>query len=409
MTWSLRAAAASLVLLALYCIASDDGSLHVLLNAVPHASSLTASALPRPTHLAAAAAAAAADSNAAVTVSSAPVHDSEIPAYLPPAFALVSSFVLGVASTGDGITFLMLWSFAGHFGLLGHNYSFAKAVFYMSFIPLFCAPPIVWAARKELVAIVGYGVLSALVACPFVLLGQFYLLQGHISVIKYTSGVMFLLFSTYHLLVSAYAFGKKRSQSCSQEPLFASTAASHAEFQLDDSQCIILNCPSRPDYPHWRWLASFYERHPALRDLMQLVFPRISESHKKCETGVVVLTVAGAASGFLQGLVGSASAPTLMAFSFMDVTKASMRGTRPRAAIRRCSACLTQSRHCRVGPRHIRPFCRLQFVFKYLVALVRCPRCLRRRPPHLTPFTMYVHDELPIYLATGLCALIGTA
>ena len=65
---------------------------------------------------------------------------------------------------------------------------------------------------------------------------------------------------------------------------------------------------------------------------MQLVFPLISESHKKCETGVVVLTVAGTASGFLQGLVGSASAPTLMAFSFMDVTKASMRGARARRA-----------------------------------------------------------------------------
>jgi hypothetical protein len=170
-----------------------------------------------------------------------------------------------------------------------------------------------------------------------VLIGQHYLLMGHISVVKYTSGVLFLLFSSYSLLASAFAFGKKRSHSSSQEPLFASTAPSHAEFTLDESQCVITNCPSRPEFPHWRWLAPFYERHPALRDLMELVFPRISESHKKCETGVAVFTVAGAASGFLQGMVGSASPPTLMAFSYLDVTKASMRGVLPLA--RACCDC----------------------------------------------------------------------
>jgi len=156
MSWPPRAAAAALGLLALlYCVASNDAGFQLLSSATPHASPPLGNARPRAVHIDAAAAAASGGTGA-VTVASAPAHDSEIPVYLPPLFALASSFVLGVASTGDGIVFLMLWSFAGHFGWLGHNYSFAKAVFYMSFIPLFCAPPIVWAARKELTSIVGY-------------------------------------------------------------------------------------------------------------------------------------------------------------------------------------------------------------------------------------------------------------
>ena len=42
---------------------------------------------------------------------------------------------------------MMLWTFAGQFGLLGDDYTFQKAVFYTSFFPVFCSPPIVWAAR----------------------------------------------------------------------------------------------------------------------------------------------------------------------------------------------------------------------------------------------------------------------
>ncbi len=79
-----------------------------------------------------------------------------------------SQVVLGVTSTGEGVTFMMLWTFAGQFGLLGDDYTFQKAVstasypsaarrcdfscfvsqvFYTSFFPVFCSPPILWAAR----------------------------------------------------------------------------------------------------------------------------------------------------------------------------------------------------------------------------------------------------------------------
>jgi hypothetical protein len=36
--------------------------------------------------------------------------------------------VLGITSAGEGITFMMLWTFAGQFGLLGTDYTFQKAV-----------------------------------------------------------------------------------------------------------------------------------------------------------------------------------------------------------------------------------------------------------------------------------------
>ena len=84
--------------------------------------------------------------------------------------------MLGITSAGEGITFMMLWTFAGQFGLLGTDYTFQKAVsalmrglgcliqssyflcnphlllfpqvFYTSFFPVFCSPPILWAARS---------------------------------------------------------------------------------------------------------------------------------------------------------------------------------------------------------------------------------------------------------------------
>lgn len=36
--------------------------------------------------------------------------------------------MLGITSAGEGITFMMLWTFAGQFGLLGSDYTFQKAV-----------------------------------------------------------------------------------------------------------------------------------------------------------------------------------------------------------------------------------------------------------------------------------------
>ena len=94
-------------------------------------------------------------------------HNSTPPAPPP-------QIVLGITSAGEGITFMMLWTFAGQFGLLGTDYTFQKAVsvlmrgfgclflfyfcnphfplflqvFYTSFFPVFCSPPILWAARS---------------------------------------------------------------------------------------------------------------------------------------------------------------------------------------------------------------------------------------------------------------------
>ena len=120
---------------------------------------------------------------------------------------------------------MMLWTFAGQFGLLGDDYTFQKAVsaafhppaarrcdvscfvsqvFYTSFFPVFCSPPILWAARwlpppssiltsettnsttfthckivtfhfeprHELKTVFGYGLLCACIMCPMAVAGD---------------------------------------------------------------------------------------------------------------------------------------------------------------------------------------------------------------------------------------------
>ncbi len=154
-----------------------------------------------------------------------------------------------------------------------------------------------------------------------------------------------LSFSVYNLIAFAWEHGKEKQQhrAASSEPLFASTEPLHAAFEYDDSLCVITNCPSRPETPHWRWLAPFYDEHPRARSWVESAFPRISEAHRKTESCVAVLAVSSVASGFLLGLTGSAASPTLMAFrlhhpvssrvcarltplSYIDATKASIRG-----------------------------------------------------------------------------------
>ncbi len=176
--------------------------------------------------------------------------------------------------------------------------------------------------------------------------GQHVLLTAHVAIFKIICAAGALSFSVYNLIAFAWEHGKQQQQrAASSEPLFASTEPSHAVFEYDDSLCVITNCPSRPETPHWRWLAPFYDANPRARSWVETVFPRISEAHRKTESCVAALTLSSVASGFLLGLTGSAASPTLMAFrlhqppsvvtplphpppatSYIDATKASIRG-----------------------------------------------------------------------------------
>jgi hypothetical protein len=179
--------------------------------------------------------------------------------------------------------------------------------------------------------------------------GQHVLLTAHVAIFKIICATGALAFSVYNLVAFAWELGKDRQlqHAASSEPFFASTAPSHAMFEYDDSLCVITNCPSRPDTPHWRWLAPFYSENPRARRWVESVFPRISEAHRKTESCVTALTLSSLVSGFLLGLTGSATSPTLMAFrslapplhtillplvtpspnrSYIDATKASIRG-----------------------------------------------------------------------------------
>ena len=191
------------------------------------------------------------------------------------------------------------------------------------------------------------------------------LLSSDVAIFKIICAVSALAFAVYNLVAFAWEHGKERAAAATStsEPLFAATAPSHSMFEYDDSLCVITNCPSRPETPHWRWLIPFYNENPRVRQFVEFIFPRISEAHRKTESCVVALTLSSVASGFLLGLTGSATSPTLMAFrlhlyntspasrsavnpphpqrSFIDATKASIRGI---------IGMPTQSRSCHEKP-----------------------------------------------------------
>jgi hypothetical protein len=148
------------------------------------------------------------------------------------------------------------------------------------------------------------------------LAGQHMLLTAHVTIFKIICAIGALLFSVYSIVIFAWEYGKHRLQqrAASVEPIFASTSPSHVMFEYDESLCVITNCPSRPDTPHWRWLGPFYDKNPKARHLVESVFPPISEAHRKIESCVAALTLSSLVSGFLLGLTGSATSPTLMAF-----------------------------------------------------------------------------------------------
>lgn len=301
-------------------------------------------------------------------------HDSTIRVWIPPFFALCASIVLGITSAGEGITFMMLWTFAGQFGLLGTDYTFQKAVFYTSFFPVFCSPPILYAARHELKTVFGYGLLCACIMCPMAVAGQHVLLSSNVAVFKIVCAIGALAFAVYNLVVFAWEHGKDRMllRAASSEPLFAATQPQHSMFEYDESLCIITNCPSRPETPHWRCLLPFYNDNPRVRYWVEFIFPRISEAHRKTESCVVALTLSSVASGFLLGLTGSATSPTLMAFSFIDATKASIRGI------------IVLGHGC--------------------AALVTLFSFYSSSSSHL-----FVAAEAPVYCATAVAALLGAA
>lgn len=178
----------------------------------------------------------------------------------------------------------------------------------------------------------GYGLLCACIMCPMAVAGdvrratcdarlspaagQHVLLSSNVAIFKIVCAVGALAFAVYNLVLFAWEHGKERQllRAASSEPLFAATQPSHCMFEYDESLCVITNCPSRPETPHWRWLVPYYNDNPRVRYWVEFIFPRISEAHRKTESCVVALSLSSAVAGFLLGLTGSATSPTLMAF-----------------------------------------------------------------------------------------------
>lgn len=88
---------------------------------------------------------------------------ASIPLAVPPTIALLSSFLAGLTSFGDAIAFHILWSLAQLVGLIDapQRTSLAKAVLYLTVMPIANMPLALFAARKSLLQCAPFGAAMA--------------------------------------------------------------------------------------------------------------------------------------------------------------------------------------------------------------------------------------------------------
>lgn len=138
---------------------------------------------------------------------------SSVPPYLPPLFALLATVVSGICSFGDGIAFLLLWSIFSAFGVIKSDAStYPTAVLYVSLLPLCSLPSLLWAARKEVKASLGYAVALSISTAAFIPLGSNFLLTGSVETLKLIIGAFFCVFAVISLWVAAYSDGKAAAE-----------------------------------------------------------------------------------------------------------------------------------------------------------------------------------------------------
>jgi uncharacterized membrane protein YfcA len=139
------------------------------------------------------------------------VADFTCPPYVPPLLALVSCVVSGVTTFGDGIAFLVGWGLLTTAGVLpAHPASYAKAVAYITLLPLTSLPALLWTARKELRRSVGYATVMSITTAAFTPAGSYVLLFGAADVVSALIGAFFLLFATLKMQGSVVDLGKAR-------------------------------------------------------------------------------------------------------------------------------------------------------------------------------------------------------
>ena len=94
-----------------------------------------------------------------------------------PLLAFLACLTSGVTSFGDGVVFLMGWSF---YQLADHDEEFTltQAIIFITILPLASLPALVWAARKEIQLTWAYGTFLTVSSAATTPLGILFLIYG---------------------------------------------------------------------------------------------------------------------------------------------------------------------------------------------------------------------------------------
>ena len=271
-------------------------------------------------------------------------------AILVPLLSFGACVVSGITSFGDGVFFVMGWSFY-RLANPDSDFTLQEAVLYTSILPLASMPALLFAARKELRASLGYAVVMTASSAALTPLGVILLVKSNPLDFSIVVGALFCLFSLAKLISTTLDFGLKRKESeadilcaanCLRRPtphtevkgetkavdfvhddiyLSSESEQKSVKPQLCSAETVLLQPAT-----HWPCVQTRIDKLTCLQTLVCPFFPPICEY--AVETVVLVICVSGCMSGFIGGLIGTSSPPQMVAFAQLGMTKGSIRGVK---------------------------------------------------------------------------------
>jgi hypothetical protein len=282
----------------------------------------------------------------------------------PPLLAFVACTVSGITNFGDGVVFLVGWSFY-HLIFDDAMFTLADAMLCIAVLPLASLPALLYAARHEIRSCFAYGCILSLSSAVTTPLGV-YLVVSHGSVAVIIIGCLCFVFALVKLAISSYEFGRIRkpllSGFCSDNaavdpsenadylqvnsiemaaPVGEVEPASNSESteQVEPTQNLPADGSDRVEPPldasesvmlippvHWSSVDNCLQTSPTLKSWIEFLFPQICEY--SIETTICALLVCGLASGFLGGMMGTSAPPQLITFSLLSLTKGAIRSVK---------------------------------------------------------------------------------
>lgn len=254
---------------------------------------------------------------------------------------ILATFCAGLTAFGEGIIFLVIWTSMDTVGVLGGDSSanLTLGVLMTMILSVTPMPYLLWVARKEIAAALGWAILLGACATAFVPLGFRLLTQGNTTVVKYSIGVVFGVFGTLKLWLSIRSAALNRVDSAERGVVELDTVCVIQQQQaevIDDRQLVPSSttasaAPVEP-LPHTppdcsRQPVPSVDPSPASSVRCSSLFSPIAPRHSLHSTAVI-LGVAGVAAGVFSGMLGVGGPPQIIAYSILRLEKGPQRGIR---------------------------------------------------------------------------------